>query len=67
MISGNVPTHLIVGARTGFLNALKDVPMPWQRIANTVTMKAKAVDLVDLGAAPMPAQDLGQGPAQDFL
>lgn len=67
MISGNVPTHLIVGARTGFLNALKDVPMPWQRIANTVTMGSKTVDLVDLGAAPMPVQDKGQGPAQDFI
>lgn len=67
MISGNVPTHLIIGARTGFLNALKDVPMPWQRIANTVTMGSKTVDLVDLGAAPMPVQDKGQGPAQDFI
>lgn len=66
-ISGNVPTHLVVGARTGFLNALKQPNMPWQRIASTLNMDAKSIDLVDLGAAPMPTQDLGGGPAKDFI
>lgn len=56
-ISGNVPTHLVVGARTGFLAAIKEIAMPYQRIAGTFTMGAKAVDLVDLGAAPMPVED----------
>lgn len=67
MNSGNVPTHLVVSARTGFLTALKQPQMAWTRIANTVNMDAKAVDLVDLGAAPMPTQSKGGGQVQDFL
>lgn len=66
-ISGNVPQHLVVGARTGFLTALKTTPMPWQRVAGTFNMGAKAVDLVDLGAAPMPVEDADRGPLQDFI
>lgn len=57
MISGNVPQHLVVAARTGFLTSLKTTPMPWQRIATQLNMGAKSIDLVDLGAAPMPVQD----------
>lgn len=56
-ISGNVPTHLVVGARTGFLAAVKETAMPWQRVAGVFNMGAKSVDLVDLGAAPMPLED----------
>lgn len=56
MISGNVPNHLVVGARTGFLNALKTTPMPWQRVAGEINATAKATDLVDIGAAPMPTE-----------
>lgn len=67
MISGNVPTHLVVGARTGFLTTLKTTEMPWQRVANTLNMDAKSIDLVDLGGAPMPTQSRGGGPAQDFV
>jgi phage major head subunit gpT-like protein len=65
--SGNVPQHLVVGARTGFLTSLKTTPMPWQKIANQINMGAKSIDIVDLGAAPMPVQDLGGGPFQDFI
>lgn len=67
MISGNVPTHLLVAARTGFLTALKAPEMPWQRVANTINMDAKAIDLVDLGGAPMPTQSKGGGVVQDFI
>lgn len=66
MISDNVPAHLVVGARTGFLTALKTTPMPWQRIANQLDMGAKKVDLVDLGAAPMPTEDAADV-AQDMI
>jgi phage major head subunit gpT-like protein len=58
--SGNVPQHLVVGARTGFLTSLKTTPMPWQRIANQIDMGAKSIDLVDLGAAPMPTEDMAR-------
>jgi len=67
MISGNVPSHLLVAARSGFLTALKVPDMPWQRIANTLQMDAKSIDLVDLGGTPMPTQSKGGGPAQDFI
>lgn len=66
MISGNVPTHLVIGARTGFLSAIKNKPMPWQRIANQINMDAKSVDLVDLGASPMPTEDAALQ-VQDFI
>lgn len=65
--SGNVPVHLLVAARTGFLNALKMPDMPWQRIASTINMDARSIDLVDLGNAPMPMQDKGGQVAQDFV
>ncbi len=67
MISGNVPTHLVVAARTGFLTALAVPDMPWTRIANTLNMDAKSIDLVDLGAAPMPTQSKGGLQVQDFI
>jgi phage major head subunit gpT-like protein len=64
--SGNVPQHLVVGARTGFLAAVKTTPMPWQRIASVIPMGARSMDLVDLGAAPMPVEDLS-ATVQDFI
>ena len=67
MNSGNVPTHLLVAARTGFLNSLKMPEMPWTRIANQINMDAKSIDLVDLGGAPMPVQSKGGGVVQDFI
>lgn len=56
--SGNVPQHLVVGARTGFLTALKTSIQPWGRIASVINMPSRSMDLVDLGAAPMPVEDL---------
>ncbi len=67
MISGNVPQHLVVGARTGFLTAIKAPEMPWTRVANTLNMDAKSIDLVDLGGAPMPTESRGGGQVQDFI
>lgn len=64
--SGNVPQHLVVGARTGFLTAMKSTPMPWQRIASVINMGAKSMDLVDMGAAPMPIEDLSSQ-VQDMI
>jgi len=57
MISGNVPAHLTVGARTGFLVSLKEKTYAWSQIAAQINLTAKSQDLVDLGAAPMPVED----------
>lgn len=64
--SGNVPNHLVVGARTGFLSSLKEVTYPWQRIATTINLTGKDQLLVDLGAAPMPVEDAAKQ-YQDFI
>lgn len=67
MISGNVPSHLLVAARTGFLTtAQPEVPL-YAPIAKEIPMDAKSIDLVDLGGAPMPLQNRGRFQAQDFI
>ena len=66
-ISGNVPQHLVVGARSGFLAAMKGENFPWMRIAEVITMGAKTLELVDLGGAPMPIESKGGGPLQDYV
>jgi phage major head subunit gpT-like protein len=67
MITGNVPNHLLVSARTGFLSAIRATKMPWQQIAMQVNMDAAAIDLVDLGAAPMPIDSSRGVTYQDFI
>lgn len=59
MISGNFPEHLVVGARSGFLTAVKATAMPWQRIAGQIDMASASMEVVDLGAAPMPIEATG--------
>ncbi len=67
MISGNVPSHLLVAARTGFLTtALPAVPT-FAPIASVIDMTAKSIDLVDLGGAPMPLRNRGKPQVQDFI
>ena len=65
MIGSNVPKHLTVAARTGFLSSIRAREYPWQQVAATLNMDARAIDLVDLGAAPMPVED--QSTVQDFI
>lgn len=67
MISGNVPKHLVVGARTGFLTAMRGVTLPWQKVAMIFNMDAKSQDLVDLGAAPMPVKSVTGREIQDHI
>jgi len=67
MISGNVPKHLVVGARTGFLNGLRRRDYEWQRVAATFNMGAVSEQLVDIGAAPMPKESKGGMTIQDFI
>ena len=64
--SGNVPEHLVVGARSGFLEAVKTAVLPWQKIAGQLNMDSKSVDIVDLGAAPMPVESVGGPNLQGF-
>ena len=64
--SGNVPEHLVVGARSGFLEAVKTAVFPWQKVAGTLNMDSKSVDMVDLGAAPMPVESIGGPVLQSF-
>jgi len=66
-ISGNVPQHLVVAARTGFLKAASNPNMPWQKLTTVINMGAKSIDLVDLGASPMPVESLGKTIVQDFI
>jgi phage major head subunit gpT-like protein len=47
---------MVVAARTGFLTAVTTASLPWQQVAMQLNMTAKSIDLVDLGAAPMPKE-----------
>lgn len=67
MISGNVPQHLVVAARTGFLTTAAPAVPSYAPIANTINMTAKSIDLVDLGGAPMPLRNRGRMQVQDFI
>ena len=67
MISGNVPGHLVVAARTGFLTtALPPVPA-YSAIAQEIPLTSKSIDMVDLGGAPMPLRNRGRMQIQDFI
>jgi len=67
-ISGNVPKHLVVGARTGFLSAVENNQyLDYQKVAEIIPVTAKATELVDLGAAPMPVENKGTVQARSFI
>lgn len=67
MITGNVPGHLLVAAKTGFLSAMRARAYPWQRVAMQLNMTAAEQELVDLGAAPMPTNSKAGATFQDFI
>lgn len=67
MLSGDVPKHLTIGARTGFLTAIKEYSARWQRVAMTVQMGAKSIDIVDLGGAPMPVNSKAGNTVQQMI
>jgi len=67
MISGEVPGHLLVGARTGFLaTAQPNVPIVTP-IAQTIQMGSKSIDIVDIGGAPMPTPNRGRAQLQQMI
>lgn len=67
MISGNVPSHLLAAARTGFLTTATPAVPAWASIAQQIDLTAKSLDIVDLGAAPMPVAEIGRTQKQDFI
>lgn len=67
MISGNVPGHLLVAARTGFLSAMRARNYNWQRVAMLHNMTSNSDTLVDLGAAPMPTNSKSGATIQDMI
>jgi phage major head subunit gpT-like protein len=65
--SGEVPYHLLVGARTGFLaTAQPNVPIVTP-IAEEIPMDAKSLDLVDIGGSPMPTRNRGRAQVKQFI
>lgn len=65
--SGEVPYHLLVGARTGFLATAQPTVPIVTPIAETIQMGAKSIDLVDLGGAPMPTRNRGRSQVKQFI
>lgn len=56
-ISGNLPKHLEVAARTGVLAAQATDNMPYRRVAMEVDLTAASTTFVDLGGLPIPTED----------
>lgn len=56
-ISGNLPKHLEVAARTGVLGARATDVLPYRRVAMEVDLTAASTTFVDLGGMPIPTQD----------
>lgn len=67
MISGNVPSHLLVAARSGFLTSVRAQALTWGRLASVIDMNAKSIDLVDLGDAPSPVENIGKTQVQEMI
>lgn len=67
MISGQVPMHLVAGAKAGFLQAVKEQEPLWQQVAMLHNMDGKTTDLVDLGASPMPIESGSGMTVQSFI
>lgn len=56
-ISGNLPKHLEVAARTGVLSAKAQDDLPYLRIAREVVLTGNTQTLVDLGGVPTPTKN----------
>lgn len=67
MISGQVPAHLVAGARSGFLTAMRNINPLWRRVATMITVDGKTTDIVDLGGAPMPKKSKAGLTMQDMV
>lgn len=59
-ISGNLPKHLEVGARTAVLISQARDDFEYQMVAQEVDLTQKTTDLVDLGGMPVPTNEAKQ-------
>ena len=55
-VTGKLPKHLEVAARSGVLLAKPSDKAQWRRIAMEVPLSAKDTTLVDIGALPFPTE-----------
>lgn len=67
MISGQVPNHLVIGARTGFLSAIKKQDFSYKLFTETFDMQSQDQVVTDLGSAPMPKDSSSGMTVQDFV
>ncbi len=56
-ISGNLPQHLVVAARTGVIASQAKMDMPYRRVASEIDLTAKSTNFVDLGGMPAPTNN----------
>ena len=56
-ISGNLPKHLEVSARTGVLASPARDDLPYRQVASEVDLTASTQTLVDLGGMPLPTEN----------
>lgn len=56
-LSGNLPNHLVVAARTGVLSSQAKDDMPYRRVATEVDLTQKTTTFVDLGGLPVPTNN----------
>jgi len=64
----SVPNHMVVGARTGFLSAVRENSgLPYNRVAMVVDMQGRTQKLVDIGEAPMPVEDVARSQVQTLI
>ena len=56
-ISGQLPKHLEVAARTGVLASPARDDLPYRQVADEVDLTAKSTNLVDLGGMPLPTEN----------
>lgn len=56
-ISGNLPKHLEVAARTGVLVAPERPATGWRQVAMEIDLSAASTTFVDLGGIPYPTQN----------
>ena len=68
-ISIDAPKHLVTGARTGFLQSYRErgENAAYLAFTQTLNMGQKTVDMVDLGAAPMPVEQTGKGVSSSWV
>lgn len=68
-ISIDAPKHLVTGARTGFLQSYRQRGdnAAYLQFTQLLSMGNQSIEMVDLGAAPMPVEQTGKGVSQSWI